>query len=316
MMLKNKFKFIIFFTFIFSGNLLGNIDNKIIAKIGDEIITGFDVENKIKTILFLSGQEINQVNVNKIKTETINSLVNLKLKSNEVKKHNVQTNTQAINQYINSITKSLNLSKIDLIKQFEINKIDYAQFLKDIEVEFLWQRLVARTYLDKIKVDDNQIELELREVIKKEEKNKLIQEINLSEIEVIVENEMEEKILIKKVTDDINIVGFEKTAVRFSNSPTAQNGGNLGWVRSDKISKKIYNVIRNLKVGEVSEPIKQGKVITFLKINKKKTIESNSEIDIDNLRTAIENKMKNELLNLYSNSHLSKIKNITLVEFL
>ena len=54
MMLKNKFKFIIFFTFIFSGNLLGNIDNKIIAKIGDEIITGFDVENKIKTILFLS----------------------------------------------------------------------------------------------------------------------------------------------------------------------------------------------------------------------------------------------------------------------
>ena len=133
----------------------------------------------------------------------------------------------------------MNLSKIDLIKQFEINEIDYDQFLKDIEIEFLWQRLVAKTYLDKIKVNDNQIELELREVIKKEEKNKLIKEINLSEIEVIVENEMEEKILIKKITDDINIVGFEKTAVRFSNSPTAQNGGNLGWVRSDQISKKF-----------------------------------------------------------------------------
>ena len=44
----------------------------------------------------------------------------------------------------------------------------------------------------------------------------------------------------------------------------------LGWVRSDQISKKIYNVIRNLKVGEVSEPIKQGKIITFFKINEKK----------------------------------------------
>ena len=315
-MLRSKFKIIFFLVFFLNNNLIADINNRIIAKIGDEIITGFDVENKIKTNLFLSGEEINQANVDKIKTATIDSLVNLKLKSNEVKKHDIPTNTQAINQYIESITNNLNLSKIDLIKQFEINEIDYDQFLKDIEIEFLWQRLVAKTYLDKIKVNDNQIELELREVIKKEEKNKLIQEINLSEIEVIVENEMEEKILIKKVTDDINIVGFEKTAVRFSNSPTAQNGGNLGWVRSDKISKKIYNVIRNLKVGEVSEPIKQGKVITFLKINKKKTIESNSEIDIDNLRTAIENKMKNELLNLYSNSHLSKIKNITLVEFL
>ena len=315
-MLRSKFKIIFFLVFFLNNNLIADINNRIIAKIGDEIITGFDVENKIKTNLFLSGEEINQANVDKIKTATIDSLINLKLKSNEVKKHDIPTNTQAINQYIESITNNLNLSKIDLIKQFEINEIDYDQFLKDIEIEFLWQRLVAKTYLDKIKVNDNQIELELREVIKKEEKNKLIQEINLSEIEVIIENEMEEKILIKKVTDDINIVGFEKTAVRFSNSPTAQNGGNLGWVRSDKISKKIYNVIRNLKVGEVSEPIKQGKVITFLKINKKKTIESNSEIDIDNLRTAIENKMKNELLNLYSNSHLSKIKNITLVEFL
>ena len=168
MMLKNKFKFIIFFTFIFSGNLLGNIDNKIIAKIGDEIITGFDVENKIKTNLFLSGQEINQVNVDKIKTETIDLLVNLRLKSNEVKKHNISTNTQAINQYIKSITSNLNLSKIDLIKQFEINDIDYSQFLKDIEVEFLWQRLVAKTYLDKIKVDNNQIELELMKIMEEE----------------------------------------------------------------------------------------------------------------------------------------------------
>ena len=315
-MLRSKFKIIFFLVFFLNNNLIADINNRIIAKIGDEIITGFDVENKIKTNLFLSGEEINQANVDKIKTATIDSLVNLKLKSNEVKKHDIPTNTQVINQYIESITNNLNLSKIDLIKQFEINEIDYAQFLKDIEIEFLWQRLVAKTYLDKIKVNNNQIELELREVIKKEEKNKLIEEINLSEIEVVIENEMEEKILIKKVTDDINIVGFEKTAVRFSNSPTAQNGGNLGWVRSDKISKKIYNVIRNLKVGEVSEPIKQGKVITFLKINKKKTIESNSKIDIDNLRNAIENKMKNELLNLYSNSHLSKIKNITLVEFL
>ena len=316
MMLKNKFKFIIFFTFIFSGNLLGNIDNKIIAKIGDEIITGFDVENKIKTILFLSGQEINQVNVNKIKTETINSLVNLKLKSNEVKKHNVQTNTQAINQYINSITKSLNLSKIDLIKQFEINKIDYAQFLKDIEVEFLWQRLVARTYLDKIKVDDNQIDLELKEVIKKEKKNNSIKEINLSEIEVIVKNEVEEKNFIKNITDTINSDGFEEAAIKFSNSPTSQSGGSLGWIRSDQISDKVYNVIKNLEPGEVSKPLKQGNILTFFKINEKKTIKSNNQINTDNLRLALENKMKNDLLNMYSNSHLSKIKNITLIEFL
>ena len=315
-MFKKFIKIIFFFTFIFSSNLIANIDNRIIAKIGDEIITSFDVENKIKTNLYLSGQKINQENVDRIKAETLNSLVNLKLKSNEIKKHDIPTNAQAINQYIKAITSNLKLSKIDLIEQFEINDIDYAQFLKDIEVEFLWQRLVAKTYLDKIKVDDNQIELELREIVKKEKKNKSIEEINLSEIEVIVKNIEEEKNLIKNITDTINSVGFEKAAIKFSNSLTAQSGGNLGWVRSDQISDKVYNVIKNLEIGEVSETLKQGNILTLFKINEKRFIKSNKEINTESIRLSLENKMKNDLLNLYSKSHLSKIKNITFIEFL
>ena len=59
-------------------------------------------------------------------------------------------------------------------------------------------KISSKTYLDKIKVDDNQIELELNEVIKKEKKNNSIKEINLSEIELIVKNEVEEKNLIKE----------------------------------------------------------------------------------------------------------------------
>ena len=66
----------------------------------------------------------------------------------------------------------------------------------------------------------------------------------------------------------------KKTAIKFSNSPTAQNGGNLGWVRSDQISDKVYNVIKNLEIGEVSEPLKQGNILTFFKINEKKFIKS------------------------------------------
>ena len=315
-MCKKFIKILFFFTLIFSSNLKASIDNKIIAKIGDEIITGFDVENKIKTNLYLSGQKINQENVNKIKVETLNSLINLKLKSNEIKKHNIPTNAQAINQYINSIASNLDISKFDLIKQFEINNIDYAQFLKDIEVEFLWQRLVAKIYLDKIKVDDNQIELELREIVKKEKKNQSIEEINLSEIEVIVKNIEEEKKLIKNITDIINSAGFEEAAIKFSNSLTAKIGGNLGWVRSDQISDKVYNVIRNLEIGEISKSLKQGKILTLFKINEKRFIKSNKEINTENIKISLENKMKNDLLNLYSKSHLSKIKNITFIEFL
>ena len=153
---KIKLVILVMTFFVFGNNVYAEIKNSIIAKIGNEIITNFDVENKIKTNLYLSGEEINQQNVNKIKAVTLKSLINLKLKSNEVKKHSLTSNDQAIAQYLDTIANNLNLSRVDLINQFKIYEIDYDQFVEDVKTEFLWQRLVARTYLDRIKVNEDQ----------------------------------------------------------------------------------------------------------------------------------------------------------------
>ena len=51
--------------FCFFNSSFGSIKNDIIAKVGEEIITSFDLENKIKITLILAKQEINQENINK-----------------------------------------------------------------------------------------------------------------------------------------------------------------------------------------------------------------------------------------------------------
>ena len=67
-------------------------NTKIIAKVGNEIITSYELENKIKTILLLSGEEINQKNINGIKNLSLNSLINLKLKNKEIKRFKFKKN--------------------------------------------------------------------------------------------------------------------------------------------------------------------------------------------------------------------------------
>ena len=313
---KIKLVILVMTFFVFGNNVYAEIKNSIIAKIGNEIITNFDIENKIKTNLYLSGEEINQQNVNKIKALTLKSLINLKLKSNEVKKHSLITNDQAIAQYLDTIANNLNLSRVDLINQFKIYEIDYDQFVEDVKTEFLWQRLVARTYLDRIKVNEDQINFELKEILEKENKNTSVVEYNLSEIEIIFETSKEEIDLKNKIDDDIKKIGFKKTAIKYSTSSTALNGGLIGWINSNLLSSIYSNVVKNLQIGQVSQPIKKGNTITFLKLNDRKEFEKPQNIDLEQLKVSIENNKKNELLNLYSSSHLSKIKNITLIEFL
>ena len=313
---KIKLVILVMTFFVFGNNVYAEIKNSIIAKIGNEIITNFDIENKIKTNLYLSGEEINQQNVNKIKALTLKSLINLKLKSNEVKKHSLITNDQAIAQYLDTIANNLNLSRVDLINQFKIYEIDYDQFVEDVKTEFLWQRLVARTYLDRIKVNEDQINFELKKILEKENKNTSVVEYNLSEIEIIFETSKEEIDLKNRIDDDIKKIGFKKTAIKYSTSSTALNGGLIGWINSNLLSSIYSNVVKNLQIGQVSQPIKKGNTITFLKLNDRKEFEKQQNIDLEQLKVSIENNKKNELLNLYSSSHLSKIKNITLIEFL
>ena len=69
-----------------------------------------------------------------------------------------------------------------------------------------------------------------------------------------------------------------------------------------------------MQKGEISEPIMRQNSILFLKINETR-IEKLDKKSISNLQKKIINQKKNELFNLYSMSHLSKLKNNSLIEY-
>ena len=54
--------------------------NKIIASVDNQIISSYELKNKIKTILFLANQNFNQENVNLIKRKALQQLIDYKLK--------------------------------------------------------------------------------------------------------------------------------------------------------------------------------------------------------------------------------------------
>ena len=56
------------------------LKNKIIVKVDNNIITAYELKNKLKTSLILSNQEINQINIDKNKRRALTYLINLKLK--------------------------------------------------------------------------------------------------------------------------------------------------------------------------------------------------------------------------------------------
>jgi len=111
---------IFFIILILNNNLIAQNNTKIIAKVGSEIVTSFELENKIKTTLFLAGENLSQKNVNSIKNVSMTSLINLKLKREELKKYNFKNDHfERTENHLKIVSSKLNINTNELENLFE-----------------------------------------------------------------------------------------------------------------------------------------------------------------------------------------------------
>ncbi len=307
--MKTIFYTLFILSFLKFNFLYASIQTKIIGNVGSQIITSYELKNKIVTTLMLSNQSLSQVNVDKNKNLALLSLINYKLKKNEILKFKVTSNQEAVDNHLKNISSRFSTNINGLKKIFLTNNIDFELYIDQIETEYAWQKLIYQMYKDKIIIDDFQINEELNIVIKQEQG---LEEYEIAEIEILLNDENDKDKKIKEIQNEISLNGFENTAIKYSTSASSIDGGKLGWISVKSLSTNIAKKLKKLDVGDVTSPILKTNSILFLKLlNKKKTIVN--EKNLQDLKDKITINKKNELFNLYSNSYLTKVRNNTFV---
>ncbi len=304
----NKF-FLTFVVFLSLSKIsTANIKNNIIIKVENEIITNYEIKNKILTSLVLANKEINQQNINSLKSQSLEALIQFKLKKIELSKFNLNNDPIRTKDYLNKISSN----NIENLKdKFKKNNLNYDLFLDEINTQLKWQGYIFKIYSNKIEIDESIISNELNDIIKNESN---IEEYELSEIEILLDEQKSTDQEIDRIKKLIDEKGFEETALSSSSSDSAVNKGYIGWINGKSLSINIYKQIKEMKVGEISKPIFKTNSALFLKLINKKTYKSNNT-NLDELKKNLINQRKNELFNLYSKSHLSKLRNTSLIEY-
>jgi len=306
--MKKKIFFFILILFSQLNPVLGSISNKIIANVGSEIVTSYELKNKINTLIVLSNKEVNQSNIDRIKKIAVNELINLKMKKIELAKYNLEIDRNNLNSYLNKISSG-NIQEFK--NKFKINNLDYNFYLDEIKTQLTWQKLIFSLYKDKVIIEEKEINDDLKKSLKL---NSTIKEYNLSEMDILLDNNTDLSKKLSEINFQIQNYGFEETAKQFSGSYSASDGGRIGWLSEKSLSNKILNRVKKLKINEISEPIISGNSLMLIKLNNVR-VKQVQNLNTEDLRKSIIKQRKNELFSLYSNSHLSKIKNNLLVEY-
>lgn len=307
--MRVKFIFFFFIFLIFNKDSSANIEDKIIAKIGNEIVTNYDIVNEINTILALTNKTANKNEFGKLQNIAFLSIKKRLIKKSEIERYKItKYNKPDINNYILELEKNLGLTKqnISLKDHFKRYGANYGIYFEGVIINFKWNSLIYSLYRKQLDVDKELVKSELKKQIKEGEK---IEEYNLSEI--VLENWDENK--LNEIKKSIKDNGFIKTANLYSDSISSTNGGSIGWVVSKSISSVYLKEILKLKKTQISEPIKVNNNIVFIRLNDKRVL-NQGNLDLMEIETKIINQKKEEKLNIFSNSHYLNLEKKAYIE--
>ena len=301
-MIKQIKILIIFFYFLTIE--VGALENKIILKINNNIITSLDIYDEVNYLKYFN-KKLSGVNDDEIYQIAFQSLTRSEIKKIEVKKNFNDINllnTNYLNDIIEKTFKSFNIDNLsDFKNDLANNKVDYKKYEEKLKIDILWNQIIFNKFSNKVSINEK----ELREkILSQKIKTK---SFNLSEIvfQINKANDLDDTyFLIKK---DIENIGFENAAIKYSISKTSDNGGKLGWVEETLLDKKIIKELDIMSINTITNPIKISSGFVILKKNDVK--EEEKKINIDFELTKLINFEKEKQLNNFSNLYFNKIKN-------
>ena len=291
----------IIFVFLFYATNLVALENKIIVKVNNEIITSIDIENEANYLKTLNSQ-VKNLDKKRLTNIAKNSLIREKIKIIAILDVIEEINVD--DKYIDGIVKSSyeknGFNTLDQYKNYLKNNGLKIEYIKNkISIEAIWNEIIYKKFNSKIVIDKKKIINEI--------KNNPDIKMLLSEILFRIENKNKLEKKYNEIKNDIQNEGFENAALIHSTSDSASSGGKIGWIDKNSLNKIVNNALSNLKIGEYSEPILTAGGFLILKINDiKKNVFDKKNIE-KKVNTLIQVKT-NQQLNQLSNLYLNKVK--------
>ena len=129
-----------------NANAFNTNDHRIAVLVNDQLITSYDVIQRMKLSAILSGIEITPANNNQLLNTVVDELITEKLKNQKINEYGVSVSEEEYLEQELLYYQNNQINKEDIIKIFEMNDIKYSEFKKYLVDGISWQKLISGMY--------------------------------------------------------------------------------------------------------------------------------------------------------------------------
>ena len=260
--------------FLISFNLIAKIEllDRVVAVVDSGIIMESQLNSRVEEILVrLKSDKAELPPLNLLEEQVLDRLIIEEIQLQLAERAGIKKISDSeLNQTLARVASQNNLSLEDFRIKLEGEGTSYKSFRDTIRKELIIQRVQRGKVGSKIDISEQ----ELENFINSEEgKTQLAEQYNVQHILLAVKSGSSEletteiknnaESLIKRINDGEN---FEKLAASYSSGQNALEGGFLGWRSSAELPSLFADAVLDMKVGEVSDPLKSGAGFHILKL--------------------------------------------------
>ncbi|MCH8336189.1 MAG: peptidylprolyl isomerase [Proteobacteria bacterium] len=195
----------------------------------------------------------------------------------------IQISDQMLNTAISRIADQTGLSFEELPQILAQDGIDYGEYRRDMRRQMTLEQLRQIDVTSRISVSPREIQQCLADL----ENNVVVESsYNLAHILIsipesatadqIAEAEEEANLVYSRLEDGAD---FGRLAIRYSDSQTGLEGGDLGWREGNQLPTMFSDVVAEMSIGDYSKPIRTISGFHLVKILDLRGVSQKSEIE-------------------------------------
>ncbi len=226
------------------------------AVVNDEAISMLDLDMRIRLEILATGQKDDQQLRGRITARVIRTLIDERLRDQEAERLGITITDDQVTNAAKEIARRNQLTMEKFTKILESRGILPEAFFDQLRGQLTWSALVARRLRPTVQVTNEEIE----EVARRIAANRGTRQRRVSEIFLAVDTVLQEDEIRRNAEQLFEQLragaSFPSLARQFSESATAAQGGDLGWIQEGQLPEELDKALAQMRPGMMSRPIR------------------------------------------------------------
>jgi len=226
------------------------------AVVNDEVISLLDLDMRVRLAILATGQRDSEDLRRRVASQVMRGLIDERLQEQEAARLDVKVSEDQVDSAIDQLANRNNMDREAFLAAIEGKGILREALYDQIRGQLVWRTLVARRLRPSVQISEE----EVQEVVNRITANRGSSQWRVAEIFLSVDSVLQEDEVrgnAERLMDQLRAgAEFVALARQFSQSATAPQGGDIGWVQEGQLAPEIDAALATMQDGMIAGPVR------------------------------------------------------------